>query len=51
MEYLIKATFKIQNPTTDQLRAIRARIHNLLLDFSDEQDIDVVVDFSPTEVM
>lgn len=51
MEFIIRGTVRIDQPTPDQLRAIKGRIRNLLLDFADEQDIDVVVDFAPTEVI
>lgn len=48
MEFQVKATVDITRPTPDQLRAIRARVRNLLLDFGD--DINVIVDFAPTEL-
>lgn len=51
MEFIIRATVNINVPTSDQLRAIRSRVRNLLLDFAPEQDINVIVDFSPAEVV
>ena len=50
MEFMIKSTVKIDKPTPDQLRAIQGRVRNLLMDFADETDINVIVDFAPTEV-
>jgi len=48
MEFLVKGTVSIKNPTPADLRAIRARVRNLLMDFG--HDINVIVDFAPTEV-
>lgn len=48
MEFLIKSTVEIDAPTPEQLRAIKGRVRNLLMDFG--HDINVVVDFAPTEV-
>lgn len=47
MEFLIKSTVQIDKPTPEQLRAIKGRIRNLLMDFGN--DINVIVDFAPPE--
>lgn len=48
MEFIVRGTVQIDEPTLSDLRFIRARIRNLLMDFG--HDINVVVDFSPTEI-
>jgi len=46
MEFLVKATVKIENPTPEDLLNIKTQIRNTLMSFG--HDINVIVDYAPT---
>lgn len=50
MEFKVVGVAAIPDATPEDLRNIRSRVRNLLLDYADESDIDVTIDFATTEV-